>query len=315
MLEEISVSVGSQTWEERRRGTLSAQVAAEFPSIFVSFADEVPSAPHLSASEWDRSDFDDWTFDERVDALAGEPFTLRVVDDRSGRWPVAGSQKDSLSSGHWPPDTGHSFPLEVLNRCQRAIGRRNQHSQGHLFDRVLHAHRSLHDLSKPLVRADYNHAIDTWQWLLRLDGSASVAAQLAALFHDVERLVTEADERIEQLAPDYQEFKDAHARRGAEMTDHILAGCNVPQAIRERVSQIITAHERQSGDAEVSALNDADALSWFSLNSPGYAGYFGPEQTRKKLAYTWNRMREGARAKLASVRLRADVRAMLEERK
>ena len=60
-------------------------------------------------------------------------------------------------------------------------------------------------------------------------------------------------------------------------------------------------------------LNDADALSFFSLNSSGYADYFGPEQTRKKVAYTWNRMGAHAREKLRGVRLRDDVRTLLKE--
>jgi hypothetical protein len=203
--------------------------------------------------------------------------------------------------------------MEVLNRCQRAIGRRNRHSHGQLFDRVLRRHRALHDLDKPLVRADYNHAVDVWQWMLRLDGSASLAAQLAALFHDIERLASEADVRIEHLAPDYQDFKDAHARAGAATTRQILLDAGVPTAVCDRVTELVAAHERQSADPEVALLNDADALSFFSLNSSGYADYYGPEQTKKKVAYTLARMRDAARAKLASVRLRADVAALLNE--
>ena len=57
----------------------------------------------------------------------------------------------------------------------------------------------------------------------------------------------------------------------------------------------------------------ADALSFFSLNSSGYADYFGAEQTRRKVAYSWNRMRPPARAKLRGVRLRDDVRIILDE--
>jgi hypothetical protein len=66
-------------------------------------------------------------------------------------------------------------------------------------------------------------------------------------------------------------------------------------------------------DRDVALLNDADALSFFSLNSSGYADYFGPEQTRRKIAFSWNRMRPAARAKLPGIRLRDDVRALLHE--
>lgn len=237
--------------------------------------------PHVLAADWVRPDFDTWAFDVRVDEMAARPFVLRV---------------DS-------PDVA----LEVMNRCQRHVGRRNRHSQGSLFTRVLRKHRALHDLDKPLVRADYNHALDVWQWVLRLDPEASLAVQLAALFHDVERLASEAERRVEHLAPDYQAFKDAHARAGAAMTDAILAETGVSESVRAEVAALVTSHEHEPG-----LLGDADALSFFSLNSHGYADYFGPEQTRKKVAYTLNRLRPAARAKLATVRLRPDVRAMVE---
>ncbi|HEX8411533.1 MAG TPA: DUF4202 family protein [Thermoanaerobaculia bacterium] len=263
-------------------------LVTEFPSVFVRFADD--GAPHLRASEWDRPDFDTWDFDCRIDELAADAFTLRLVDDAAHP----------------------SFAVEVMNRCQRHVGRRNRHSQGQLFTRVLRRHRALHDLEKPLVRADYNHALDVWQWLLRLEPDAPVHVQFAGLFHDIERLSSEPDVRVEHLAPDYQAFKDAHARGGVELTDRVLAEAGVSAEVRGRVVALVAAHERASGDSEVALLNDADALSFFSLNSNGYANYFGREQTKKKVAYTLNRLRPAARAKLATVRLRPDVRAMVE---
>jgi hypothetical protein len=263
-------------------------VAREFPSVFVSFATDENALALIYSSQWNRGDFDYWKFDSEIDQLAGP---LRIADDRGAR----------------------DFPVEVLTRCQRVIGRRNRYSHGQLFARVLRRHRELHDRTKPLVRADYNHALDVWQWTLRLDPLASLALQLAALFHDIERLASEADSRVEHLAPDYQQFKDAHALAGAAIADRVLSEAGIAAATIDRAVQLIAAHERPSSDCEVALLNDADALSFFSLNSSGYADYFGPDQTRKKIAYTWNRMRPAARAKLACVRLRGDVREILDE--
>lgn len=293
MLEQLSVIYPPSQWQEQVRGRLSAGVAAEFPSIFVNFETGGASAnTHLSSSQWSRADFDSWRFDEEIDALARAPFTLTIADDRGDH-----------------PD----FPLEVLNRCQRLIDRRNHHSQGHAFDRVLRCHRALHDLEKPLVRADYNHALDVWQWVLRLDSSASLALQIAALFHDVERLGSEADRRVEHLAPDYQQFKNAHARAGAAMTRRVLVDSGLPATMCDRVAELVANHETPGADAELALLNDADALSFFSLNSSGYADYFGPEQTRRKVAYTWKRLRPSSHRKLAAVHLRDDVRAMVDD--
>ena len=176
------------------------------------------------------------------------------------------------------------------------------------FERALAAFRGLHDLAKPLVRADYNHALYTWQWLLRLQPDAPLALQLAALFHDIERLDSEADVRIEHRAPDYIAFKQLHAARGAEKACMILEQCGVDSNTRGRVAELITQHEQRSTeDVEVAVLNDADALSFFSLNSTGFADYYGPAHTRRKLSYTLARLGTAARGHLSSIHLRSDV--------
>jgi hypothetical protein len=286
MLEQLVVAPSGSS----DRGRLIANLAQEFPSVYISF-DNVDAA-HLHASEWESDRFDTWLFDGRIDDLAQRPFTLSIHDDVGNR---------------------QAFPMEVLNRCQRAVSRRNAASQGPTFDRVLRMHRDLHDRSKPLVRADYDHSLDVWQWTLRLDPAASQALQIAALFHDVERLLSESDERVEHLSADYRQFKDAHAREGALYTRKVLATAGLGRELVERVATLVEDHERQSGEGEEALLADADALSFFSLNSCGYADYFGPEQMRRKVAYTLTRLRPPARRKLDHVRLRGDVRAALRE--
>jgi hypothetical protein len=63
----------------------------------------------------------------------------------------------------------------------------------------------------------------------------------------------------------------------------------------------------------VALINDADALSFFSLNASGFLDYYGVEHTRKKIDYTLRRLRPDARARLRGVHLRRDVRALLVE--
>ena len=257
-------------------------VSAEFPSVGFELG-KIANIRTLSvtAEEWESPGFPFYEFDARVEDLpcldlAAEP----------GRLP--------------------GMALEVLTRCQRLVGRRNAASSTPLFDEVLKQHRSLHDLDKPLVRADHAHALDVWQWTIRLDPEADLAVQLAALFHDIERLVSEADARVEHQAGDYQAFKDEHARRGAEMADAALEQAGVDAQTRIQAARLITGHERMSD-----VLNDADALSFFSLNSPGYVDYFGPEAARRKVAWTLARLRPEARRRLEGVRLRPDVKEML----
>jgi hypothetical protein len=254
--------------------------------------EELPSLS-LTAEEWESPRFPFYEFDTRMDAL--DPGLLHLTAERK-RLP--------------------GMALEVLTRCQRLVGRRNAASSTLLFDGVLDRHCALHDLGKPLVRADWAHALDVWQWVIRLDPGAGLAVQLAALFHDVERLVREADVRVEPRAPEYQAFKDEHARRSAELADRTLAAAGVEEAPRAHTARLISGHEHppapgDSDAAELALLNDADALSFFSLNSPGYVDWFGPEAARRKVAWTLARLRPEARRRLDGVRLRPDVAEML----
>jgi hypothetical protein len=275
-----------------RPGASWETLVAEFPCI--AFASGTPASdlPSLTlrVEQWESQNFNFYELDGKLDVLAerqGGPFALVL-----------------LGPGEELARTARA----VLTRCQRWMDRRNEASRGPLFDRALARHREAHDLAKPLVRADYNHALDTWQWLLRLAPDAGLAVQLAALLHDVERLVSEADTRIEHQAGDYQAFKDEHAARGAELAAALLEAAGVGAETRQRAARLIAAPERppagEDRDAEtVSLLNDADALSFFSLNSGGYLDYYGPEPTRRKVAYTLRRLRPAARRHLAGMRL------------
>lgn len=167
------------------------------------------------------------------------------------------------------------------------------------------------------MRADYEHALDVWQWTLILQPDAGVAVQLAALFHDIERLASEAEVRVEHRALDYQEFKDNHARIGAAWTDEILCDLGLDPETRRAAVRLVGRHEHppEPGDsdgADLALLNDADALSFFSLNSPGYWDYYGPEQTRRKVAWTLARLRPESLPRLAGIRLRPEVARIVE---
>jgi Domain of unknown function (DUF4202) len=256
------------------------------------------SAPRevlIEIARWQGGSFDMASLDAEV-AAAGDsgPFCLRI-DGFDG----CGAE------------LGKAAVVEIMTRYQRLAPLRTAASAEAWFTRALAVHRAMHDLQKPLVRADFDHALDTWQWAVRLDPAASAAVQLAALFHDIERLVTEADRRVEHLAPDYQAFKDAHARAGAAAARVALRHAGVPAATARRAADLVEAHERPSGEPELALLNDADALSFFSLNSWGFLGYYGLAHTARKVDYTLRRMGPAARARLFPVRYHPEVEALV----
>jgi hypothetical protein len=261
------------------------RLRAAFPAMtFERVASDGGST--ITGDAWLADGFDFWAFDRALDELVtrGEP--IRVS---------ANALEATL------------ITQQVATRAQRLALRRNAASQVPWFGRVLDEHRALHELAKPLVRADYDHALDTWQWALRREPMAGAALQLAALLHDIERLVSESDARIEHEAADYQAFKDAHARAGATLAGDVLYRAGVPVAIAAAAVALIAVHEHASDNLILRTINDADALSFFSLNSPGYLAYFGAEQTNRKVLYTLARMSPAARRELAMVRLPRQV--------
>lgn len=291
MIRQLVMPSPRSARESTETASLLALLRAEFPTV------ELREASHgtaldvlpLDVERWSAEPFDAFAFDEQVFAAAGDaPFALQLV---------------GAPAGPLPP-----LALEVLTRYQCLVHRRNAHSATPRFDGVLAEHLRLHDLSRPLVRADHSHALDTWQWVLRLAPDAGLALQAAALFHDVERLVSESGRRIEQHAADYQAFKDAHARAGADLAIEALRRAGVDAASCEQVHGLVSRHERPGDDEELARLNDADALSFFSLNAPGFERYYGPTHTAKKVAYTLGRLRPQQRWRLGHLRVPASIR-------
>lgn len=286
-IERLSASMSWPLWS----------LSAEFPHVRWALMAEPPDdAVLIRVRAWRAAPADFPCWDTALSSLSG-PARWIVVD---------GDDADALEQ----------TVREVVTRYQRLLPRTNLHSATDTFGAVLRGHRAMHDLSKPLVRADYDHALDVWQWVLRLTPTAGLALQLAALFHDVERLVSEADRRIEHTAPDYQAFKDAHAEHGAGMAAEVLAACGVELGTCTQVADLICQHEVPSHalrSADLELLANADALSFFSLNSSGFADYYGAEHTRKKVRYSLGRMTSHAIARLADMRLREDVAALLAE--
>jgi hypothetical protein len=290
----------------------------------------VPATPQRPESPWPglAEDFPQVTLATGCPArgLPRLPVALEPWESQSFNFYALDGDLDTLAESHDGPfaivleGTGEGLARSaggVLTRCQRWMGRRNEASRSPLFERTLSLHRGAHDLARPLVRADYDHALDTWQWVLRLAPDAGLDVQLAALFHDIERLISEADARVEHRPTDYQAFKARHAVIGAALAEPLLEAAGVGAKTRRRAARLIAAHESPAAPGNrragaIDLLNDADALSFFSLNSVGYLDYFGPEQTRKKVAYTLRRLRPAARRHLAGLRLPPLVAAELE---
>ncbi|HZI14020.1 MAG TPA: DUF4202 family protein [Myxococcus sp.] len=248
-------------------------VQAEFPTVEVAplTAGRGANVLRLDVSEWGGLEFDPFEWDARVFAAAEG--CDRLALHLEGAW------REALVIA----------ALEILTRYQGLVGRRNAASADLLFNRLLACHRALHDLGRPPGRTDYQHALDVWQWVLRLRPDADFDVQAAALFHDVER--------------------PAHSARLARA---LLAQAGANEATCRRVNELVTRQGHPGEDADLALLGDADALSFFSLNSSGFVRYFDPEHSRRKVAWTLSRLRPGQLRRLSQMRLAPTVRGLLD---
>ena len=262
-------------------------VGREFPAMdFVPGGNGQP----IDLETWMAGRYDLAAFDHGVDVLASQrELVLRLVG---------------------PADAVVAACGEVATRVQRWACRRNVVSRRPAFDALLALHRKLHAIDVPLVHADFRHALDTWQWVLRLQPAASLALQLAALFHDVERLESEGQPRPEPGA-EYDEHKRRHARRGAQIAMQVLSHAGVPSAVCRRTAALIAAHEEPTADPSALTLAEADALSFLSLNSDRYLDHHGAPATRAKIEWTLRRLGPQGQAYLPGIRLRSDVAALM----
>lgn len=258
----------------------TSTIEREFPTIAVGRADKCqPGDLVIDDFAW-RGAFDFSRFDELVEqARPAVTIAVRGAD-------AAG------------------VAVEVLARYQRLVLRRNEASSKPLFDAVLDAHAALYD---PSCNGDREHALDTWQWMLRLQPNVGLAAQIAALFHEVDRLDCDPQERLEHRA--HRTNDDVAADRGRGRVLALLRRIGLSENDAILVRDLISGHANATPDAGV--LDEADGLSFLSLMSPRYADHFGLAQTRRKVTFTLCRLGEAAKGKVTLLRLRPDIDRLL----
>ena len=138
------------------------------------------------------------------------------------------------------------------------------------------------------VPEDPPHAENTLEWVLRLDAKAGQALQIAALAHDIDRAV-ERRKVLRRDYDDYEAFKAAHARNGANILRAILAECGVAKLTADEACRLVVRHE-VGGDYRSDLLKDADSISYFEVNLPFYYEREGWEETKRRSVWGYRRL-------------------------
>ena len=138
------------------------------------------------------------------------------------------------------------------------------------------------------VPEDPLHAENTLEWVLRLDAKAGQALQIAALAHDIDRAVERRKVRRRDY-DDYEAFKAAHARNGANILRAILEECAVSKPTADDACRLVVRHE-VGGDYRSDLLKDADSISYFEVNMPFYYEREGWEETKRRSIWGYRRL-------------------------
>jgi hypothetical protein len=155
------------------------------------------------------------------------------------------------------------------------------------------------------VPEDPHHADNTLEWLLRLEPDAGEALQLAALAHDIDRAIEEVKVRRADF-DDYDAFKAAHARNGAEILRSVLTACGVERTIVEEACRLVELHE-VGGDPGSDLLKDADSISYFDVNLPLYYQREGWAETKRRSLWGYRRLSARARKIVENISYEEEV--------
>lgn len=150
----------------------------------------------------------------------------------------------------------------------------------------------LNILRKSDLDLEAEHAENTFEWVLKLKPDASVALQIAALGHDLER-GRENRFKSEDFE-DHAEYKKAHSEEGARILRKLLEKHNLNKETIDEACRLVELHE-VGGTEDADILRDADSISFFDNNLEFYIKYKGIDGAKKQVQYKFERCSPRAR--------------------
>lgn len=141
-------------------------------------------------------------------------------------------------------------------------------------------------LDKSDLALERQHAENTLLWVKKIRPDASMALQIAAIGHDIERGVPPRyrDEDFEN----HDDYKTAHSERGAQILEEIMRRYKIDEKVIREATDLVRMHET-GGSEDADVLMDADSISFFDNNLDFYIGYKGLEGAIKQIEYKFNR--------------------------
>lgn len=166
------------------------------------------------------------------------------------------------------------------------------------------------------VDGEKEHAKTVLSWVEKLTDNPSTALKVAALFHDIDRVVTPGAGggfKGERTSEEYQEHKKAHAKRSADYICPKLLGHGMDSSLVERIRFLISHHDDigkevdSISDKELDILVAADSFAFFTSIAPKLYQEEGEERLKDKIRFMIDKMPAFAKELLASHRVENDT--------
>lgn len=162
------------------------------------------------------------------------------------------------------------------------------------------------------IDGEKEHARSVLRWVKKLEKNPSEELQLAALFHDIDRVVTPGvggGFKGDRKSKAYENHKKAHAKRSADYITPLLLENRVNSNSADRIKFLIYHHDDTGKkvdsfkDNDLNILVAADSLAFFTSIAPKLYIVEGEKRLRDKVRFMVEKMPKFAISVLSSEKL------------
>lgn len=168
----------------------------------------------------------------------------------------------------------------------------------------------LNDLDQSDLKKESSHALNTLSWVKKIKSKPSLALQIAALGHDIER--SRLSRYKSEDFKNHDDYKKAHSEMGAKMLKEILEKYKIDNSVIKDTEKLVQLHEI-GGTEKANILRDADSISFFDNNLEFYFEYKGPEGTKRQMDYKFNRCSQRAQKYIQELDIYKQFKTRLAE--
>lgn len=161
-------------------------------------------------------------------------------------------------------------------------------------------------LSEAEFELEKEHAVDTLNWVKKIDPEAGESLQIAALGHDLERAVGPMVRRED--GESHANYKKRHSERSSQILAELMKKHGYNQATVDHACELVRLHET-GGDYDADILRDADSVSFFSCNIEWYYEYKNRDLdvVRHQIEYKYSRATPRAKKLIRTIKIKNKV--------